>query len=120
MPVAVEDVRRLALTLPRAYEVLVRDRIKFRVKNLVFIAFSRDEALMGFGFPKEERAQLVEARPDTFQLPSPGDLRYQWVVARLAALDVEEMHELIIDAWQMVVPKGVASEFLDRRGWDRP
>ena len=72
MPVVVEDVRRLAATLPRAYEVVVRDRIKFRVKSLVFVAFSRDESLMGFGFPKEEREFLVESRPDTFQLPSPA------------------------------------------------
>jgi hypothetical protein len=119
MPVVVEDVRRLALTLPRAYEVVVRDQIKFRVKSLVFVAFSRDETRMGFGFPKEERAQLVEARPDTFELPSAGDLRYRWVVAKLAALDVDEMHELVIDAWQMVVPQGVARDFLGKQSLDR-
>ncbi|MDX6277295.1 MAG: hypothetical protein QOJ72_1423 [Nocardioidaceae bacterium] len=120
MPVVVEDVRRVALTLPRAYEVLVRDRIKFRVKSLVFVAFSRDESLMGFGFPKEERELLVESRPDTFQLPSPSNMRYQWVVAKMAALDLEEMPELIIDAWQMVVPKGVAKDFLERQAWGQP
>lgn len=112
MPVAVEDVRRLALKLPRAYEVLVRDRIKFRVKSLVFVSFSRDEKLMGLGFPKEERSLLVESRPDTFQLPNTSDMRYQWVIARVQALDLDEMHELVIDAWQMVVPKGVAREFM--------
>jgi hypothetical protein len=111
--VTVEDVRRLAETLPRAYEVLVRDRIKFRVGSLVFVAFSRDEELMGFGFPKEERADLVANRPDTFQLPSPGDMRYQWVVARMSALDLQEMHELVVDAWRMCVPKFVAREYLE-------
>jgi hypothetical protein len=125
MPVVVEDVRSLASTLPRAYEVVVRDRIKFRVKSLVFVAFSRDESLMGFGFPKEERALLVESRPDTFELPSPSNMRYQWVVARMAALDLDEMPELVIDAWQMVVPKGIARAYLgeqslERRGWDQP
>lgn len=120
MAVVVEDVRRLALTLPRAYEVLVRDRIKFRVKSLVFVSFSRDETLMGFGFPKEERELLVASRPATFQLPRPSDMRYQWVVARMDALDLEEMHDLVIDAWQMVVPKGVAKDYLARRAWDKP
>ena len=48
-------MRALALTLPRAYEALVRDRVKFRVGRIVYLAFSRDETLMGFGFPKEER-----------------------------------------------------------------
>jgi hypothetical protein len=120
MAVVVEDVRRLASALPRAYEVLVRDRIKFRVKSLVFVSFSRDESLMGFGFPKEERELLVESRPDVFQLPSASNMRYQWVVARMDALDLQEMHELVIDAWQMVVPKGIAHEFLTRRTWDKP
>ncbi len=111
--VTVEDVRRLAATLPRAYEVLVRDRIKFRVGSLVFVAFSRDEKLMGFGFPKEERADLVANCPDTFHMPSPGDMRYQWVVAQMSELDVDEMHELVIDAWRMCVPKFVERAFLD-------
>lgn len=120
MAVVVEDVRCLASTLPRAYEVLVRDRIKFRVKSLVFVAFSHDEKLMGFGFPKEEREMLVESRPDTFQLPPPGDMRYQWVVARTSALDLDEMREMVIDAWRMVVPKGVARAYLDGERVDGP
>jgi len=41
----------------------------------------------------------------------PADLRYRWVVARMAALDVEEMRELVVDAWRMVVPKGVARAY---------
>lgn len=110
--ITVEDVRGVALTLPRAYEALVRDRIKFRVGSLVFVSFSRDETLMGFGFPREEREHLVSSRPESFQLPSAGDMRYQWVVARMAALDVDEMEELVIDAWRMCVPKGVARKFL--------
>jgi len=51
--VTIDDVRELALTLPRAYEAVVRDRIKFRVGRIVFLAFSKDETMMGFGFPKE-------------------------------------------------------------------
>lgn len=113
MPVTVEDVRRLALTLPRTTEHLVRDRVKFRVKQLVYVSFSRDETLMGFGFPREERAALVESRPETFQLPSAGDLRYQWVVARMDALDLDEMTELVTDAWTMVVPKSVARDYFE-------
>jgi len=85
VPVTVEDVRRLALSLPGTTEHLIRDRVKFRVKQLVYVAFSRDETLMGFGFPREQRAALVESEPDKFLLPSQGDMRYQWVVARMAA-----------------------------------
>jgi hypothetical protein len=113
VPVTVEDVRRLALSLPRTTEHLVRDQVKFRVKQLVYASFSRDETLMGFGFPREQRAGLVESEPDKFRLPPPADMRYQWVVAELAALDLHEMTELVTDAWTMVVPKRVAREYLD-------
>jgi len=110
--VTIEDVRALASTLPRAYEVLVHDRVKFRVGRIVFLAFSRDETIMGFGFPKEERAALVAAEPDKFLLPSQSDLRYHWVHTRLAALDRAEMEELVLDAWRMCVPKRVAASYL--------
>ena len=108
----IEAVREVALSLPRSYEALVRDRVKFRVGRLVYLAFSRDETLMGFGFPKEEREALVGSEPDKFMMPRPSDLRYHWVVVRLAAIDDVEMREIVLDAWRMVVPKRVAAEHL--------
>ena len=108
VPVTVEDVRAVARELPRAYEVVVHDRVKFRVGQSVWVAFSRDETTMGFAFPKEEREALVASDPATFLMPGKGDLRYHWVVARMDALDPEEMREIVVDAWRMVVPKSVA------------
>ena len=67
--VTVEEIRQAALSLPRAYEALVRDRVKFRVGRIVFVALSRDEQMMGCGFPREERAAAVEAYPAKFVMP---------------------------------------------------
>jgi hypothetical protein len=108
--VTIDEVRAFALTLPRSYEAMVRDRVKFRVGRIVYLAFSRDETQMGFGFPKEERAALVDSEPDKFLMPRQSDMRYNWVEVRLAAIDHEEMRELVLDAWCMVVPKRVAAE----------
>lgn len=108
----VDDARALAATLPRSYEAVVRGRLKLRVGRIVYVAFSHDETLMGFGFPKEERDALVAGEPEKFLLPRPSDLRYNWVVVRLAAIDEEELRELVLDAWRMVVPKRVALEHL--------
>jgi hypothetical protein len=108
----IEAVRELALSLPRSYEALVRDRVKFRVGQIVYLAFSRDETQMGFAFPKEERGALVDSEPDKFLMPEKGDVRYNWVVVRLAAIDDTEMREIVLDAWRMVVPKRVAAEHL--------
>jgi hypothetical protein len=110
--VTVDDVRVVVRDLPRSYEVLVHDRVKWRVGSIVYVAFSRDESTMGFALPKEERADLVASRPDVFELPRESDMRFHWVVARTAALDVDEMRELVLDAWRMVVPKSVAAAHL--------
>ena len=111
MPVTIEDARAIAAGLPRSYEALVRDSVKFRVGQLVYAAFSPDETIMGFGFPKEEREALVGSEPDKFLLPRPSDMRYRWVCVRLDAIDVDELRELLVDAWRMCVPKRVAAAF---------
>ena len=111
MAVTPVEVRELAMTLPRTTEAFVRGRVKFRVGRIVYAAFSRDETLMGFGFPKEERVWLVGTEPEKFLMPRESDLRYNWVVVRLAAIDADEMRGLVIDAWAMVVPKSVSAPY---------
>jgi hypothetical protein len=109
--VTIADVRRLAATLPRSIEALVGGRVKFRVGRIVYLSFSRDEKVMGFAFPKDERDWLIGGSPNKFMLPERSDLRYHWVLARLEALDEKEMRELVLDAWRMVVPQSVSADF---------
>lgn len=109
--VTIEQVRALAETLPRSYEALVRDRVKFRVGRIVYLAFSQDETLMGFAFPKDEREVLIASEPDKFLMPKPSDQRYHWVVVRLCAIEEDEMREIVLEAWRMVVPKGIAAQY---------
>ena len=110
----INDVRAVAQKLPRSYEVLVGGRVKFRVGRIVYLSFSRDETVMGFAFPKDQREWLIGGSPDKFMHPIPSDMRYNWVLARLEALQPKEMRELVVDAWRMVVPKGVAAAYTER------
>lgn len=107
--VTTDDARAIAATLPRSYEALVRDEVRFRVAQIVYAAFSRDETTMGFGFPREEREALVASAPDKFFMPRPADMRHRWVCVRLDAIDVDELRELLVDAWRMCVPKKAAA-----------
>jgi hypothetical protein len=111
--VTVEDVREFARTLPRSTEGVVRGRLKLYIGRIVYVAFSRDETVMGFAFPREWRVALVESEPEKFMLPTGGDLRYQWVLARMEELGLEEMREYVLDAWGMVVPKRVREAYLE-------
>lgn|SRR5436305_11778765 len=107
----VEQVQALARGLPRSYEVYVYGRLKYRVGQIVYLAFSRDFELMGFAFPREWRPVLIEAEPDKFLLPRASDMRFNWIESRLGALEETELRDLVLDAWQMVVPKRVAAAY---------
>jgi hypothetical protein len=105
--VTVDEVRAFAAGLDRSCEAVVHGRLRLRVGRIVYAAFSKDGQWMGFGFPKEERDALVAGDPERFALPRTSDLRFNWVQVRLATIDHDEMTELILDAWRMVVPKKV-------------
>jgi hypothetical protein len=107
----VDDVRALGTGLERSYQVYVRGRLKFRVKQIVYVAFSLDETEMGFAFPKEQRAALVAGDPRRFRMPSASDMRFNWVHADLAALDPTEAREFVVDAWRMVVPQKLSRAY---------
>ncbi len=115
--VTIDDVRSVAAALPRSSEGLVRGQVKFRIGRIVYLALSKDGSRMGFAFPKELRQALVESEPDKFSLPSQGDMRYHWVHVQLAAIDEDEMRELVEDAWAFCVPKRVAEEYAASRGY---
>ena len=106
--VTLDDVRSFARTLPRTTEALVRGRVKFRIGRIVYLAFSRDETQMGFAFPKEWREAFIQSYPEKFVMPCESDLRYNWAEVRLAAIDEPEMRDLVLEAWQLVVPHRVA------------
>ena len=113
--VSVDDVRAVASGLPRSYEVVVYGRLKFRVGQIVWLAFSRDQRVMGFSFPKELREALVESEPEKYVMPTGSDLRFNWVHARLTTLAPDELEELVEDAWATVVPQFVAREYAESR-----
>lgn len=107
----IDDVRHLGSELERSYPVYVRGRLKFRVNQLVYVAFSIDETVMEFAFPRDERPALVESDPRKFQMPSAADMRFNWVSSNLDALDAIEARELVVDAWRIVVPTKVSRAY---------
>ena len=119
MAVTVEEVCRIARGLPRASEAWVRGRRKFRVGSIVFLSFSKDGETMGFGFPKDWRGALVENEPEKFALPSESDMRFNWIHVHLAAIDADEMRDLVEDAWARAVPGSVAEEYAASQGYLR-
>ena len=117
MAVSVDEIRELASSLPRSYEVLVRGRVKFRIGQIVYLALAPDGSTMGCGFPKQFREAAVAAEPEKFSLPSESDMRFNWIHVDLAAIDHDEMRDLVEDAWARAVPKFVAKEYATAQGY---
>ena len=117
MPVTPDQVRALARTLPRSSEVSVRGRIKFRIGSIVYLALAPDGSRMGCGFPKEFRAAAVDNEPEKFAFPGESDMRFNWIHVYLAAIDEDEMRDLVEDAWARCVPKFLAAEYAQSRGY---
>ena len=113
----VDEVRAFANTLPRSSEGLVRGRVKFRIGRIVYLSLAPDGSTMGFAFPKEWRNALVESEPERFSLPGESDLRYHWVHVRLAAIDADEMRDLVENAWAMCAPKFLVEEYAASQGY---
>ena len=118
--VSVDDVLAYARDFERSYVAVVHGRIKLRVKQIVYVAFSRDETTMGFGFPKDDRPALVASDPERFFMPRQSDMRFHWVETRLDRLEMDEMQEFVLDAWGMVVPKFLFRERLQKMGLTAP
>jgi hypothetical protein len=114
-----DEIRAVAQTLPRSYEVFVRGQIKFRVGQIVWLALSNDGTRMGCGFPKEMRQAAVDAEPGKFRLPGEGDMRFNWIHVNLDAIDAAEMRDLVEEAWSRAVPLYVAQEYGRTRGYLR-
>ena len=112
-----DEVRALARTLPRSTEALVRGRVKFRIGQIVYLSLAQDGMTMGCGFPKEFRAAAVEAEPAKFSLPRESDMRFNWIHVHLAAIDADEMRDLVEDAWARCVPQFLAEEYAVARGY---
>jgi hypothetical protein len=44
-------------------------------------------------------------------MPVRSDLRYNWVRLRLPIVEPDELADLLVDAWQLCVPKSVAAAY---------
>ena len=117
MAVTVEEICELAASLPRSYEAHVRGRVKFRIGQIVYLSVAPDGSRMGCGFPKELRQAAVDTEPEKFARPSTSDMRFNWIHVHLAAIDAEEMRDLVEGAWSMVVPKFLAEQYAHERGY---
>ncbi len=121
-----EDVRRIALELPETSEVVSRENAQWRVRDKLFVwerplrqtdlralgKSAPDGPILGVRVEHEGIKQaLIGDSPGVF-FTIPHFDGYPAVLARLEEIDLEELREIIIEAWLIRAPKRVARAYL--------
>lgn len=112
MPTTEADVRRIALSLPETTEKPWRGAPGFRVKDKSFLRI-REEAegwLVVFVEDLDEKEALLASDPGKFHTTPHYD-GYPTVLVDLAAVEVDELAELITDSWRQKAPKRVLQAY---------
>jgi hypothetical protein len=125
------DVRRIALALPGVVED--EGRFAFSVlkggkpKGIAWVWLERvdprrarvpnPEVLAVRVANGAEKELLLAAAPDRF-FTEPHYNGFPAVLVRLAAVDVDELEELIVDAWRWQAPRAEVKAFDQRAGRD--
>jgi hypothetical protein len=122
-----DDVRRIALALPESSERPSRDHAFWRVKDKGFVwerpLRASDLRALGDAAPTGPilgvrvehlgaKEALLAEDPDVF-FTTPHFDGYPAVLVRLDRIGLEELNELIIEAWLCRAPKRLAQEYLD-------
>ena len=123
-----EDVRRFALELPETSEQDRRGQLMWRVRDKLFVwerpLRASDLATLGDAAPSGPilgarvehlgAKEALLATEETVYFTIPHFDGYPAVLIRLDAIELEELHELIVDAWLARAPKRVAAAYLQR------
>src|SRR5215472_16862193 len=98
--------RRIALTLPEAFEGAHHGHADFRVGKRIFATLGYPDKAWGMvKLTPEQQTMLVEAEPDIFR-PVPGGWGKSGSTnVQLAKADVKTLKSALALAWRHVAPK---------------
>lgn len=108
----VEEIRRIALSLPEATEELTWGDVNFRVRKKIF-CFPAESGMTVKADPEELEALLGDDRFERSAYVG----RFGWVTMTIDGdPDLEEIEELILTSYCQIAPKTLARQALDGYG----
>ena len=128
-----DDVRRIALALPETSERLSRDLRQWRVRDKLFVwerpLRRADLQALGDAAPDGPilgarvehlgaKEALLADDPGVF-FTTPHFDGYPAILVRLDRMALEDLHEVIVEAWLCRAPKRLAQAYLDAAEADR-
>ncbi|KAA2265852.1 hypothetical protein F0L68_04235 [Solihabitans fulvus] len=105
------DVRQIIATLPDTSELLSAGAPYFRVSRRGFAKLRQNpEALVVHTRDLEEKDAMLRAAPEKF-FTSPHYEGAPNVLVRLAAVDVDELTDLLVASWRVRAPEELRARF---------
>ena len=123
-----DDVRRIALAMPEASERVARDRRQWRVREKLFVwerpLRAREIEALGTAAPKgpilgarvehlAAKEVLLASEPRVF-FTTPHFDGYPAVLVRLERIAVEDLTEVIVEAWLARAPARLAKAYVEK------
>jgi hypothetical protein len=107
-----DTVRELALSFPEV-EASSSGRVAFSVrgKGFAWEARERDGGGLAVRVDRDEKQLFLDANPDVY-FTSPHYNGYPAVQITVEAIDREELHERLEDAWLIQAPKKLAAAYI--------
>jgi hypothetical protein len=99
------QLRKCALALPGAVEIVYRGEPWFNVGKKSFALRSNGKIIMKLD--REHQEMLFEVRPEVFT-PCPV-ATVKWSYVDIAALTAHELKALVTEAWTQIVPKKISA-----------
>jgi hypothetical protein len=125
------DVRRIALSLPETTEG--KDHFAFSVRNrgkekgFAWVWMERDEpkkprvaqpAVIAVRVENLAEKEMLLAADEEKFFTEPHYNGFPAVLVRLAAIDVDELEEVLTDGWRCQAPRALVKSFDERGGAD--
>ena len=106
-----EDARRIALSLPETSEGSLYGTPGFRVRKQAFARLRPEgDVLVVWVADEGEKEALLTTQPDIyFTLPHYDG--HPSVLVRLPAIPVDELREVLTEAWRVRAPRRLLAEF---------
>ncbi len=107
-PVTFETVRALVRELPGVVEGTSYGTPAFRAGKTLFARLHQDGESLVVRMDHEQRAVRMRAAPETFYITD-HYVNYPWMLVRLAAVDRDDLREILEESWRLSSPQHLLS-----------
>jgi len=115
--ITIDDVRQMALSLPKTEEADHWDKPSFRVNGKIYAVIHKDGVSVVIKTTRDEREALTTLEPDIYSVP-PNFQRLNYMVVNTKRIGTDEFRSVLVHAWRLVAPKRIIKAYDEHESID--